>query len=240
MNARIVVEGEEWKHYNFKGKQAADHSRIALEHEEGGDIVQLVIAKPAPELLAAQAKDWSLVVDRDFRASAFMTIVKAAYLTLFKMFGYRYALSASGLAIGRAILGQFYEENYGKPVAETRNAARAFLRPHQHMLRPVVSFGGPAPRGTIEDGRAAVCFGSCGRPFALVVWVRIDEDLYAVLMPDIKHPDSAEAYATFLIGDREYLYLNEAVYKTEAGHWEVSDKTVRTDWPKTGDGFDLE
>jgi hypothetical protein len=240
LNARILVEGEECRHYTFNGQMAAGHSRITLEHQDGGDIVHLVLAKRPDELIASQGKQWNLVVERDCRISAMMTMVKAAYLTLFRMFGYRYALSASGLSVGRDMLGRFYEENRSKNLSDVRRAACAFFRPYRHMFRPVTECGGNAPRGTIEDNRAGVCFGSSGLPWAVIVWVRVDKDLLAVLMPDVKHPDSAEAYWNFLNNDREEISVSDAVYDAENGRWEVSDKPARAVWPKQGDTFEFE
>jgi hypothetical protein len=194
VDARIYVDGEDLKSYPYKGNKAADHSRITLEHEDSGDIAHFVVPKCPEELIASQGKKWNLVVDRDCRLAAFLTLVKAAYLTLFRMFGYRYALSCSGLSVGRDLLGKFFEENRHRSMTEVRKTAREFFRPYRHMVRPLQFCDGEIPRGTVEDGRIGVCFGSSGRPYAVIVWVRINQDLHAVLMPDVKHPESAEAY----------------------------------------------
>jgi hypothetical protein len=148
------------------------------------------------------------------RASAFLPTGE-------KTKGYRYALSASGLAVGRDILGRFFEENRGKSPTQVREAACEFFYPYRHMVRPAVSFGGDAPHGTIEDQKAAVCFDISGRPYALIVWVRIGQTLQAVLMPEVKHPDSAKPYWDFLNNETETLPAHEASFDTENGHWVV-------------------
>lgn len=192
-------------------------------------------------MLADQHRDWELVVERDCRLPALVSLIKSAYLGLFRMLGYRYALSASGLAVGRAILGRFYEENAGKAAHQAQEAAREFFRPYRHMVRPIVSMGevGEPPRGTVEDGRAGACFGSSGRRFALMVWVRVGEALHAVLLPEIKHPDSAEAYWAFLNDGRETLMINEARFDSEGEQWLVSDRAITARWPKSDESFDI-
>jgi hypothetical protein len=59
-------------------------------------------------------------------------------------------------------------------------------------------------------------------------------------MPDIKHPDSAEAYFNFLNNEREVLSVSDAVYHAEKGHWEVSHTNVQVLWPKEDDSFEFE
>src|SRR5262245_56324301 len=66
----------------------------------------------------------------------------------------------------------------------------------------VVGLSGTPPRGTLEDNRAWVCFGSSGRPFGMVVLVRTDAALHAVLLPGFSHPDSVELYLDFLRNDK--------------------------------------
>jgi hypothetical protein len=93
------------------------------------------------------------------------------------------------------------------------------------------------PRGTVEDGKAVGCFGSSGRPYAIVVWVRIGERFHAVLMPDIKHPDSVEAYWNFLNNDRETLSVQEATFDWTCDGWEVCRTAIPLRWPKAGGVF---
>jgi hypothetical protein len=116
---QIFIDGEVVSHYLFSGCQGPGHSGIILEIEPGGDLLHLVLTKNPADVLAAKDKKWNIVVEHDSRASGVVTLIKSAYLTLFRMFGYRYALRASGLCIGRDVLGRFYEENRDKsPVAK--------------------------------------------------------------------------------------------------------------------------
>jgi hypothetical protein len=122
-----------------------------------------------------------------------------------------------------------------------RKRTRAFFVPHKHMVRPVQEYRGDPPlRGTVEDNLAGVCFGSSGRPFGLVVYVRVGDDLHAVLMPAFVHPDSVEAYRGFLNNDRETLRISSAVFDTDKAHWEVSPTPVTAVWPKKDASFEVD
>jgi hypothetical protein len=242
LRPRILLQGEECRHYMYRNHATPPgHSLITLELEDDDEVLHLVLVKSPEDMLTDQHKQWNLVVGGDYRLSAVVTLIKSAYLTLFRILGYSYALSPSGLDIGRYTLGRFYEENVGKPMPEVRKAAVSFFRPYRHMVRPVGTYGGNAPRGTVEDSRLGVCFGSSGRPFALLVWVRVDESLHAVLMPGFNHADSVEAYWSFLKNDEDrWLHVSEGIYDAENGHWEVCDRPTSAFWPKEGGTFDFE
>ncbi len=87
----------------------------------------------------------------------------------------------------------------------------------------------------MEDNRAGVCVGSSGRPFALVVCVRIDEERHAVFMPAFVHPDSVDTYLNFLKNGEEVLRISNAVYEADKDQWLVHPEPVETHWPKNDD-----
>ena len=235
---RIVVDGEDCKYYPYRGNMNPQHSRIVLENEKGGDVQHLVLEKSNQEMLDIQHKPWSLVVECDVRVAALATLIKAAYLSLFRLFGYAWALSAAGLSIGHDLLGRFYRENVGKSLADAKEAAKSFFRPYVHMVRPILGCTGTPPRGTIEDNRAGVCFGSSGHPFAVAVCVRTGTDLHSVLMPAFDNPDSAATYWNFLGSDRESLRIWDSVFEAERGRWVVNEPPMDAFWPKQEDALD--
>jgi hypothetical protein len=241
---KILVEGEECSYYTYEeGKSSPQHTHIelALTPDAGDDVIRLVLKKHPSKMQEDRGKRWSMVVDRDWRPPIIVSVIKAAYLTLFKMLGYGYALSSGGLEIGRFTLGRFFEENNGKSRNEVREAIPKFFRPYRHIVRPIGEFGGPAPRGTIEDNRVGICFGSSGRPWAMMVFVRIEEDVFAVLMPASDHIDSLDAYRSFREEDEDrWLNVSEAVFEPARGHWEACENPFRVFWPKQSGTFDLD
>jgi hypothetical protein len=239
---KILVEGEECRYYPYQeGQSSPHHTHIELVPPTGDDFVRLVLKKHPSKMAEDQGKRWSMVVDRDWRPPVIVSVIKAAYLTLFKLLGYGYALSSGGLEIGRFTLGKFFEENNGKSRSEVREEIPKFFRPYRHIVRPIKEFGGPAPRGTIEDKTVGICFGSSGRPWAMMVFVRIDQDISAVLMPAFNHVDSLDAYRSFREEDDDrWLNVSEATFKPEQGYWDTCRTPFRTFWPKQSGTFDLD
>jgi hypothetical protein len=238
MKPRIMVDGKECEHYHFRGHKAPEHAGLVLENEDGAAI-KLVLRKSRDELLANAGKDWKIVVERDYRIPALASLIKAGYLTLFRLLGYRWALSAAGLRVGYDILGGFYRANCGKTTAEAKQEAVRYFREYVNMVRPIEGFSGTAPLGTIEDNVALACFGSSGRPFGMLVCVRTNRLLHGVLMPAYNHPESAATYLDFLNNDRETLRVSSCRFDTADGCWHGSDEPVEAFWPKGDATFEL-
>src|SRR5438094_911210 len=108
------------------------------------------------------------------------------------------------------------------------------------MVRPIAGCNGPIPRGTVEERRVKICFGSSGRAYAVVVCVRAGDLLMAVLMPVYDHVDSAEVYESFLTNTEKRLRVNDAEYDIERGVWMVSRRVADLTWPKESDVFTID
>jgi hypothetical protein len=201
--------------------------------------VRLVLKQRPEDFEARIKRDWRVVVAQDSRVTALVSVIKAAYLTLFRMLGYRYALSAAGIEVGHSILGNFFLEHGHKSVEEARKAAKEWFRPYVNMMRPIDRFGGPAPLGTIDDGEAKVCFGSSGKPYAMIVCVRTDQMYQAVLMPVYDNPESAATYHEFLNNDEERLRANSCEFSREERCWNGNEDILEMNWPKGHETIDL-
>jgi hypothetical protein len=240
MRPQFVVNGQQVEYYPYRGKMDPAHTRVLMQSEHDGRSIDLVFKMPPEEMHAAIEKDWGTVVERDCRLSAIVTLIKAAYLTLFNMNGYQWALSAGGVNVGYDILGRFYRENRGKHVTQVREAMKPFFEPYKHMVRPVGSAVGDVPmRGTLEDNRVSICELAPGRPFALIVFVRIDDGLHAVLMPVYQDVATAVAYHAFLNNERESVSFAHGMYDSVNRCWGRDKATYTASWPKTGETFDL-
>lgn len=239
---QIKINGETIPSYFYKegNKPPATQSRILLENETTGTIHYIVLRKEPEEILAAQGGKWNLTIELDSRTSALVTLIKSAYLTLFYAHGYRWALSAAGLSIGRSVLGRFYEENRVRTADEVMDEADKFFYPYRHMVRPIRDKSCVVDLlGTVEDNRTLICFCSSGRPFALIVWVRIGGDLHAVLMPAWNNPESAYVYDDFLNGDKETLLVNDARFDADEKQWIVNPDAIELYWPKNHESYDI-
>lgn len=239
LKPKIMVDGEEFRHFHYKGHfDKQEHTPFLLENREG-DGLRLVLQRNPEVVTAAQGKQWAVVVEADFRVCYLASLIKAAYLTLFRLLGYSYVLSAAGQYVGHDILGGFFRAAAGMATSKAKRVAADYFRQYVHMVRPIVGVGGTPPQGTIEDYQAQVCFGSSGRPFGLVVCVRVNTDIHAVLMPDFGHPDSVEAYLYFMRNEQESLRTSGCVFNVEKGHWEVSDQPTEVVWPKKDQSFEI-
>jgi hypothetical protein len=202
IHPRITADGQECEYYRDKGHKARDQTRVILE-TPGGKEVKLILKMEPANLRAAASKRWQIAVEGDYRLSALVSMIKAAYLTLFSMLGYRYALSAAGLAVGYDILGRFYLENCDKGSDEVTEEAVRYFSQYVHMLRPMHGLEEALPQGTIEDNRLTVCYSITGQAFAAVVCVRTNAARHAVLMPLFEDHDMAMLYWEFLQSERE-------------------------------------
>lgn len=241
MKPRIVVDGEDCPYYIYRGtKVPLHHTAMQLEHPDG-EVVKLVLKKNPDQFNAERTRNWQVVVERDCRVTAFVSIIKAGYLTLFRMLGYRYALSSAGLEVGHDILGNFFNMHGGKIVDEAIHEARQWFRPFVNLVRPIDRFSGTAPRGTIEDNVAMACFGEYSeKAFGLIVCVRTNTTYQAVLMPIYDDANSAAVYHNFLASKDETLRVSYCEFHPEEQRWHRSAEIIETNWPKKHSSFEFD
>jgi len=174
-------------------------------------------------------QQWETWVSKDFRVPALVSLIKAGYLTLFSVLGYRYALSVDGLLVGGHVLGQFFRSNVGKPKEVVLDDARGFFGPYAHMVRPVLKTKLQFA-GTVADGNMFLCRSFSGEPWAVVVFIRTSQQLHAVLLPLTESEAAYRAFVSFLHNDETTLRAN--FLKFERDHWTTNPKPVTLEWPK--------
>lgn len=238
---RITVDGEECPHYLYRGTEVpSDHTGIELAHPDG-DVVKLVLKKKPDEFKAEHSRRWQIVVERDCRVTALVSLIKAGYLTFFQLLGYRYALSLAGSEIGHDILGKFFSLHGGKSVDAARSEAREWFRPYVNLIRPIERFSGAAPRGTIEDKVAMACFGEySAKAFGLIVCVRTNSTYQAVLMPIFNDGNTAAAYHHFLTSKDETLRVSYCEFHPKERCWHRAEEIIETIWPKQDATFEFD
>jgi hypothetical protein len=87
---RIIVNGEEWGHYQERGPEGPGHTKVALRIGAGAPL-RWVVKKTQEEIDSQQKIDVQLAIGKDCR--------------LFKLLGYSYALSTAGMQMGYELLG---------------------------------------------------------------------------------------------------------------------------------------
>jgi hypothetical protein len=174
--------------------------------------------------------EWEIGINKDVRLPALVSLIKSAHLTLFEMLGYRYALSAGGVFIGRDILGKFFLENRDQPKARVLENASHFFQEFVHMVRPV-EMASSDLQSTIADGKMLICRGS-GYAWALIVFIRTSSKLHVVMIPVFDRPDAVARFLSFLENENDSIEVMPCFYGQ--GQWEIAKEMYRLTWPKEG------
>lgn len=202
-----------------------------VEFDNDGQIVHLGIKMPPNDFLAASEQKWEIAIEKDIRISAMVSLIKSAHLTLFALLGYRYALSSGGYFVGRQILGEFFQQNYGKPKSEVHKNAHSFFREFMHMVRPIQS-PGPKLQGTITDKFLFICEDNNSFPWAVIVLIRTSQQLNAVMIPLFEQPNAVVNFLDFLHDESDFIEVKLACF--EQDEWKVDKKSKKLYWPKDG------
>ncbi len=232
LKPQVRRDGKQVRHYRHDSPKAPNHTPIRLDHEAGG-VFQFALDMHPDEVQASLHASWEIAVDVDCRLPALVTLIKAAYLSLFRVLGYAYALSPAGIMVGHDLLGRFYLDNVGKRKDDIRAAAVKFFQPYVNMVRPIMMYSGEAPRGTVDDLKVKACFTTSRRAYAIIVCVKTKHSLNAVLMPAFDDPDAVRPYLDFLTDEEnKTLRAWDCKYDPVAQVWQGSGESSSIRWPK--------
>ena len=104
---KIVLDGKVLNHYH--GAQNSIPEKFsALDLDLHGKTVPLMLKLSPEKLLKKINRKREILIDKDVRIPALVSLLKSAHLTLFHLLGYRYALSAGGYFLGKTVLGTFF------------------------------------------------------------------------------------------------------------------------------------
>jgi hypothetical protein len=238
LGPKLTVDGEELEYYEYREADVPGHTPINV-HIGEGEPLRLVVKKTQEELDALMDKKLEISVGKDCRLSAVVTLVKAAFLTLFRLLGYSYAVSPEGRRIGQHMLGQFYREhgsnNGRKKIRKARREAPAFFEPFVNIMRLVDWFDGRQSLGTVEDKRGMACMTASGKIFGLKIFVRTDIFFGAVLMPFYEEAEGEAAYNEFLQSDSPMLLVRECEF--EDMRLQIGTQSKESFWPKNDEEF---
>ena len=193
LRPEISYRGQKIEFYKPTSTVPSRHSKVQLETPSG--TVQLAL-KIAPEALReTRDEDWEISIEKDFRLAALVSLLKAAHLILFEMLGYRYALSAGGMFLGKTVLGNFFLENRGLGREEVLRNAKNHFAQFKNLVRPILA-PGTIVEDTVNDRILYICEGSCR--WALVVLIRAAGLAHAVIVPQLEFPESDDRFISFL------------------------------------------
>lgn len=205
---------------------------VCVEVGEGPKAPCFGIKMSRQQLIESARQPWAVSAVLDARVPALVSLIKAAHLTLFHVLGYRCALSAAGLFVGRDILGRFFESNSGRPKAAIQANAWAYFREFAAMFRPILKIHGH--RGTLADRKLLVCHGSSGNSWAQIVLVNAGYQMHAVMIPTFDCADAVSTFFNFLSNDNERLQVSIAQHIPDTRQWTIDSDRVEHFWPKSG------
>jgi hypothetical protein len=199
--------------------------------ETNGSMTNFALKMPPEVVIDEVDSSWSINISKDVRLSALVSLVKSAHLTLFDMLGYNYAMSAGGNFIGYQILGKFFKENYNKPRKEVLKNALPFFKEFTHLVRPMTK-NDLGFEGTISDNQLLACIDSNNNIWALIIFIRTDQNMHSILVPVFESTESIPIFLNFLNNENENLMVKFCRFRTE--NWEISKKSINITWPKKG------
>lgn len=230
---KLLADGKEIDFYLTDGELPSHFTPLFVE---SNPTALIGLKLNSDEALELENAHWRVRIVKDFRVSSLAVLIKASYLTMFKLFGYRYALSAAGHFIGRQILGDFFESNSKLDKKQVLENAKRHFKSHMNMIRPVVHSDFDM-QGTVSDRKVLICWSSSGFPWATVIFVRFGETMHSVLLPVTDHPDSFAVFQDFLENRNEEIAIRLGQHDGE--RWNISRESLRIRWPKSGWGPEL-
>jgi hypothetical protein len=225
---QVLADGHPVDYYLTDGPIPPQHTRVLLEGSDSGPAYALKI--PPDEAAALDSAHWTVAIEKDLRLPALVSLLKAAHLTLFRMLGYSYALSAGGHFLGYDVLGRFFLKNRDRSRGEILKDARSHFAEFARLMRPML--GVPdAFRGTVHEGALYLCERGSIR-WGMLVMVRTGPGpLHSVLVPNLEQPIAAEIFMRFLRNSEEEAFAARVAW-FRGDHWEVAKEPITARWPK--------
>lgn len=228
LKPRIVAGDREVEFYVAKNPLPNNVTPLYMD-DDRSTIIGLKMSQ-AEAMAIDNGANWSVEINRDLRIPALVSLTKAAYLTLFSMFGYRYALTTAAHFIGRSTLGAFFLSHRNSPRSEVLQAAGTYFRRFSHLVRPVQ--GASACQGTLSDILVSACWSDSGVLWGTIVYVKTGDLINAVLLPASDHLEALALYLDFLRNDCTRLTTSLARWTPERQEWSLSPSRAEMNWPK--------
>ncbi|WP_254512803.1 hypothetical protein [Anatilimnocola floriformis] len=191
---RLEYDGTVWSHYFPQGDipKVEGHTPILIEGSDGSNY-KMVVKVPPSVLQSAENPKLSLIIERDYRPAVTASMLKAAHLTLFEIFGYEHVFRSSGQFLA-SILREFFDRFKSAKNVTEDDVADHFMK-FERMISPIVLQDKTLLQGTITDRRFITCISTNKDVFALGVIVRAKDDMFCVFLPTDK---SIDTYFSFL------------------------------------------
>ena len=194
LRPKLYLRDKEVGYYLAGKRTPPNHSKVFMQGKLG--ITQFAVKLHPDAMDRAQGDDWQLVLERDCRLAALVSVLKAAHLELFEMLGYRYALSLGGWFLGHTVLGRFFEENVGLPNNQIIASAKTHFASYANLVRPVLEPSADVLRATTEGPSLYICENTTR--WAFLILLRTANMVHAVVVPILESPQAIARFNSFL------------------------------------------
>jgi hypothetical protein len=233
----LTLRGKDIGYYVVDEKNSRIPDNFTLmEFHERENVINTVIKMPPTEVEQHLGQDlWAFNLDKDISIEVTVSLIKAAHLTLFALFGYGYALSAAGFFIGYDILGKFFKDN--KKHINSRKLiienAKDFFKECKHLAAPVdntiFNF-----RGTLNDKMFLMCRGYDKQYWGIIIFIKTFKKLHGVLLPLFSTGETINKYLKFTkMEDNEQEIIEVQVARFIDDKIEIDTGIYKLTWTKT-------
>ena len=216
-------------YYRKKGREdfPDGHTPVEIYFNEN-KVGPFGIKMSAAELQSRSDERLQFQVDKNFQLPSLISGLKAAHLTMFHLMGYRYALSAGGHFLGKAILGDFVRKVGRLGRSDAIEMAADHFNEFAALMRPIVS---PLPEcdGTLSDGQLYLLMNGSAIWGAQVV-VRTAEHKHAVIVPIFDDIECVAYFLDFLKSPARDLRVKSARFRCDQIEGAKDSKTMA--WPE--------
>lgn len=224
---KFVLDGQVLEHYIPSDPDSVPEEHTALELNFNDRIIPYALKITPDEVEQNLDGHWEVQVEKDVSLAALVSLIKCAFLTLFHLLGYRYALSSGGRHIGRELLGDYFIKTHDLQRASAIEVAKSHFRPYSSVVRPVISASTDS-EGTLTDGKLFVC-GSGPMPWGLGVLIRFSGQTHTVIVPTLLDAESAATYISFLNSPFPRIEVRNGRFFE--GRFEAAPSTHMIEWP---------
>lgn len=222
LRPKFMVDGNVIEHYLPCDPSAVPrhHSRARLIGDNKEIHLELAFKLTPQQLdelesLANQGKQLEIVIHKDYLPAAIASVLKAAHLTMFGMFGYQWVFSLAGRDLAQ-ILRKFYWEHLTTPRAEIAGPLREYFAPYADMVKPFVGINPEVLGGTINDKRIVAFMDNKDRPFVVGIIVTAGTGTFSVLVP--AGDTTIDTYFSFLKCQPASVALHVLEMRDEGWH----------------------
>lgn len=179
---QILCDGDVVPHYFSKsGNVPEGHTAFTMSGPTETD-EYLIVKMDSDEVMRLHAKPVEVLIDRDYRPEVIASVLKAAHLTMFRLFGYRHVFSYSGYILSD-LLGKFFKAAKDSDRKEWKALVEDHFLKANAYISPMWTEPDSGVRGSLLDQNFLMGMGSSEGPFTVGVIVPAGQDLFVVFLP---------------------------------------------------------